>query len=66
MCQSQHILLRQKTKDWPAVTAIMKYIAVFAISFNKLARRCQLVVGFSGIFRTGYPTGIETGTRVPG
>jgi len=24
------------------------------------------VLGFSGIFRTGYPTGIETGTRVPG
>jgi len=23
-----------------------------------------LVLGFSGIFRTGYPTGIETGTRV--
>ena len=27
---------------------------------------CRLVLGLSGIFVPGYPSGIRTGTRVPG
>ena len=43
--------------------ALKKRAMLLPVLFMK-SSKTQLVVGFSGIFRTGYPTGIETGTRV--